>query len=407
MHRRRLIDRTIAGRPRRLAVAVLAVALAACGQGEGEGAGPPAGTPVETAAVEQRDLAVTVSSVGSLEADASAEVASQYSGVVSDILFDEGQDVRRGRVLVRLDSDKLRAELEAAEAAVTRARAEAANLSRQLERNEQLLADGAISRQAFEDVRTAHESAEARLEEAQARASLARRTLEDATIRAPFEGRIGGRDFDVGDYVTEGRPLFSVVDDDTLKVEFAVPEQYVGRLETGLPVRVQVRSEPDRWHQGRVYFVSPTVDRANRTVALKARVPNPGRELSAGQFADVRTVIEVREGALVVPEAAIVPREGENFVFVVRGGTALQRRVALGERQRGIVEVRSGVARGDTVVIAGQQRLADSAAVSVAEMRPAGGPGYDPEDEGPPLPPADSAMPADSAGGGRPATGGG
>jgi len=368
-------------------------ALAACGQGEGEGAGPPAGTPVETAAVEQRDLAVTVSSVGSLEADASAEVASQYSGVVSAISFEEGQEVRTGQVLVRLDSEKLQAELEAAEAALVRARAEAANLARQLERNEQ--------------VRTAHESAEARLEEARARASLARRTLEDATIRAPFGGRVGGRDFDVGDYVTEGRPLFPVVDDDTMKVEFSVPEQYVGRLDPGLPVRVQVRSQPDRWHEGRVYFVSPTVDRANRTLALKARVPNPGRELSAGQFADVRTVIEVREEALVVPEAAIVPRGGENFVFVVRGGTALQRRVELGERQRGIVEVRSGVARGDTVVIAGQQRLSDSAAVTVAEMRPVDGPGFDAEARGAPRPPADSAMPADTAGDGPRSTSGG
>lgn len=386
---------TTAGRAGRGLVALaLAGALAAAACGGEEGAAAEArGTPVETATVEQRDLAVTISTVGSLEADASAEVSSQYSGVVSRILFEEGQDVAAGEVLVQLDGEKLRAELEAAEATLTRARAEAANLERQVERNEQLLAQGAISQQAFDDVRTSYESATARMEEARARVSLARRTLQDATIRAPFTGRVGGRDFDVGDYVNEGQPLFPVVDDDTLKVEFTVPEQYVGRLETGLPVRVRVRSQPERWYEGEVYYVSPVVDRANRTVALKARVPNADRQLSAGQFADVRTVIEVRERALVVPEAAVVPRSGRNLVFVIRDGRALQREVSLGERQRGIVEVLSGVSRGDTVVIAGQQRLADSAAVAVLGGQPGTEPGFDPAAERPPDPPADSAVP--------------
>lgn len=370
---------------------VAAAAATGCG-GEGEANQQTSAAPVETATVEQRDLAVTVSSVGSLEADQSAEISSQYSGVVSRILFEEGQDVRRGEVLVRLDGQKLSAELEAAQATLARTRAEASNLERQVERNEQLLERGAISQQAFDDVQTAYESARARLEESQARVSLARRTLEDATIRAPFEGRVGGRDIDVGDYVNEGQPLFPVVDDDTLEVEFTVPEQYVGRLEPGLSVRVQVRSQPDRWYEGEVYFVSPTVDRATRTVALKARVPNPGRELSAGQFADVRTIIEVREDAVVLPEAAVVPRGGRNLVFLVSGGRALQREVAIGERQRGIVEVTAGVSAGDTVVVAGQQRLADSASVSVLGVQPATEPGFDPAEEDPPRPPADSAI---------------
>lgn len=382
--------------PGRLAVLLAAVVAATgCGPAGDDAGDGPSGTLVETAVAEERDLAIVVSSVGSLEADASAEVASQYSGVVSRISFDEGSDVRRGEVLVRLDGGKLSAELEAAEAALVRARAEESNLSRQLERNEQLLERGAISQQTFDDVRTAHESALARLEEARAQASLARRTLEDATIRAPFAGRIGGRDFDVGDYVNEGEAMFTVVDDDSLKVEFAVPEQYVGRLEPGLPVRVQVRSQPDRWYDGTVYFVSPTVDRANRTVALKARVPNSDREISAGQFADVRTVIEVREDALVVPEAAIVPRSGRNLVFVVSGGRALRREVALGERQRGVVEVSSGLSPGDTVVVAGQQRLSDSTEVRAAEVRPTSGGGGSPEPGEAPDPPADSGVTGD------------
>lgn len=356
-------------------VSLLAAAGVACGGAEGGEEGPAEKAPVETAVVQDRDLAITVSSVGSLEADASAEVSSEYSGVVSEISFREGGEVEEGEVLVRLDDEKLSAALEAAQATLARARAEARNLERQVERNDKLLAQGAISEQAYDDLQTQYNSAQARLEEAQANVALARRNLRDATIRAPFDGRVGARTFDVGDYVNEGTPLFTVVDDDTLKVQFTVPEQYLGRLHRGSPVSVHVRSMPGRRVEGSVYFVSPTVDPVNRTVALKARVPNPEMELRAGQFADVRLVLEVRENTLVVPEAAVVPRRGTNFVFRVAGGTAHQSAVELGERQRGIVEVRSGVSAGDTVVVAGQQRLQDGTPVESRGRQPGTEPG--------------------------------
>lgn len=352
----------------------LLVAAAACGGEEAtEGGAAAAASPVEAAVARTDTLALTVRAVGSLEADARVEVKPETSGRVTSIAFREGQEVRRGQVLVRLDEGKLEAQVEAARAALSRARAEAENLRTQLRRNDSLLARGAISQQAYDDVRTSYNTAAARMEEAQANHRLAQQRLEDAVIRAPFDGRVGAREFDLGDYVGVGDPLFTVVDDDPMEIDFAVPERYLGSLERGTPVDLAVRSVPGRTFHGVVDFVSPYVDRANRTVALKARVPNPASELRAGQFADVRLQLRTRS-AVVVPEAAVIPRQEGNSVFLVRGSEATRSRVEVGERLRGIVEILSGVSAGDTVVVAGQHNLSEGAAVEVTVTDPARAP---------------------------------
>jgi membrane fusion protein (multidrug efflux system) len=160
-----------------------------------------------------------------------------------------------------------------------------------------------------------------------------------------------------------------LVDDDPLRVEFELPEEYLGRVELGSPVAVVARSLPGREISGRVAFVSPRVESATRTLKLEAEVPNAERLLRPGQFVDVQIELERRPEAVVVPEEAVVPRGGENFVFVVADGTAELRQVTLGERAPGRVEVASGLEAGERVVVAGQQKIQDGAAVE-ATLRP-------------------------------------
>lgn len=365
--------RTTRGRAVRAAgralAAGLSLLLAACGS-EGAGAGdgrPP--TVVEAVVAERDTIQVSVRSVGSLEAQAQVELRAEAEGRVSRILFVEGEPVRRGQVLLLIDRARLRSETEAAAAAVERARVEAENLERQVERNRELLENGAISRQAYDDLETGFEAARARLAEARAALGVERERLGDATVRAPFDGRTGERGVDPGDFVQRGDPLVTVVADDTLEMAFSVPERYVGRLQPGSPVELRVQSYPDRTFHGSVSFVSPFVDPTNRTVRIKARVPNPAAELRSGQFANVLLGLERRPDAVVVPEAAVVPREGDTFVFLVRDGVANRQTVRLGERSPGIVEVTSGVEAGDTVVVAGQQKLQDGSPVA-PEVRP-------------------------------------
>lgn len=343
--------------------AVLVLA-AGCGGGEAREDSGEAPAVVDAVVALEDTIRVRVRSVGSLEADQRVEMSAEAPGRVSDILFTEGAAVSRGEVLLRLDRQKLGAEVEAGRAAVARAEREAANLQRQLERNRGLLEAGAISEQAFDDLQTQAEAATSRLEEARAQLSLARSRLADATIRAPFGGRVGAREVDVGTYVAAGDPLFVLVDNDPLEIEFTVPERYLRNLDPGDPVELTVSSFPDESFRGQVTFVSPVVDPRNRTVTLKASIPNPEEELRAGQFANVTLQLETRPGAVVVPEQAVVPTGGARFVFLVREGAAVRRPVALGERSGGRVEVTGGVAPGDTVIVAGQQRIGDGSPVA-------------------------------------------
>lgn len=353
----------------RLARAVLAATAAsfvgACGGGEEGGSQEPRAIRVEVAVARLDTLQVTVRAVGSLEADQRIDIAAETQGRISGIEFREGAEVERGEILLRINEDQLLSEVQAAGAALTRARQQAENLVRQEERNEKLLEQGAISQQAYDDLKTQAEAAVADSQAAAANLAMARTRLSDATIRAPFAGKAGARQVDLGQYVRAGDPLLRLVDNDPLEIEFTVPERYLGRLETGQRVKVTVSSAPDASFQGEVTFVSPEVDVASRAVTLKASIPNPEDRLRAGQFANAVLVLQQQPDALVVPEAAIVPRGGRNLVFVVRDGTAHRHEVQLGERAPGDVQILEGLSAGDTVVVAGHQRLADGVPVSV------------------------------------------
>ncbi|HZD05892.1 MAG TPA: efflux RND transporter periplasmic adaptor subunit, partial [Longimicrobiales bacterium] len=230
--------------------------------------------------------------------------------------------VARGDVLLILDQTKLQAELDVAEAAAARAETESRNLQLRLERNRQLLDQGAISPQTFDDLKAQAEAAQAAAREARARLDLARRRFDDATVEAPFGGQVGERTVDVGDLLAVGDSLFVLVDNDPLEIQFPVPERHIGRIRDGAGVQIEVRSLPGRTFPGRVVFVSPVVDPRSRTVTVKARVENAAGELRSGQFADVRLELGVEPDAVMVPEAAVVPGRVEAVVYVVAGGSA-------------------------------------------------------------------------------------
>lgn len=353
-----------------LAWLLVGVFSAGCGSDEGGGQGGPGATAVEATTAWRDTVSVRATSVGSLQADAVVELRPEIDGIVAEIRAEEGERVESGQVLVRLDARELRARYEAAVATLRRAEAEAENFRIRLERNEGLLATGAISPQTYDDLKTSHELAVARVEEARASRRVAARELEKTVIRAPFAGRIDSRSFYLGDLVTSATVLFRLVDNDTLKVEFSMPERYAPKLEPGSPTRIRVASLPNQSFAGVLTFISPLVERETRTLTVKAAIPNPEGALRAGQFADVEVEIERRPDAVIVPETAIVPRSGQNFVFLVREGAAAQQAVETGVRQPGLVEVLSGVQAGDTVVVAGQQRLRDGMPVQVRLQDP-------------------------------------
>jgi RND family efflux transporter MFP subunit len=356
-------------------IALLLVAgLAGCGTTDSASA-PVAGerpVPVETVVAAVDDVEVVVETVGNLRAERAVDLGPKRAGHVTALPLVEGQPAAAGDVLVRLDDGELMAEVDVARAAVREAEAKATNAQRQLERTQALLAEGIVARQQYDDLRAESERAQAAVALARASLASAEARLDETVIRAPFAGIVGQRRVDLGAYVHEGDPLVSLVDLDPLELVFEVPERYLIQLRRDARVEVRVASHRDRTFAGTVTFVAPQVDETNRTVTVKAALPNGEGALRPGQFASARLVLERRTGAVVVPEEAVITRDQQRFVFVVRDGVATAREVTTGERLPGRVEIPSGLAAGDTIVRIGQDQLSTEKPTPVVPPLPAG-----------------------------------
>lgn len=336
----------------------LLVFAAACSKGDapagaggpGAGGGPPAML-VEAAVARVDTVVDAIAATGEIEAVQSIRLRPEVDGRITGILFREGDEVAQGTALFKVDDAELKAQ-------VARAEADRDLAAQALVRTRQLIADKASSQADLE-------RAEATARSTQAQLDLLELRLARTTVRAPFGGVTGQRLVSLGDYVTSSTELVSLQTVNPERAAFQVPERYAERLRRGQQVAFRVAALPGQEFIGTVDFVDPVVQLPGRTITVKALVPNPKRTLQAGMYLDLRLAAEVRPNAVVVPEEAIVPIQGANFVFVVQDGKASRRQVGLGIRTPGTTEIRSGLDAGDTVVVGGQERLQDGMPVMV------------------------------------------
>jgi membrane fusion protein (multidrug efflux system) len=286
-------------------------------------------------------------SVGSLRSRQGVMLRPEVSGRIARFGFRDGQRVKRGQLLVQLDDTLQRAQLQQSQAQASIARTT-------LQRNRELMAQNFVSASAVDQSAAALEVAEAQV--ALSQAQLARMRIE-----APFDGVAGIAAVSLGDYVKDGADLVNIEDSSSMSVDFRLPERYLARLRPGQPVEVQLDALPGRSFPARIDAVDAQVDANGRSLLVRARLPNPQGELRAGMFARARTIFAVREQALVVPEEALVPLGGKQYLIkVVDGpdGKVSQRLEAhIGMRLPGKAEITEGLAAGDMVVTAGQARL--------------------------------------------------
>lgn len=306
---------------------------------------------IEVAQVQQLKFTRGISAVGSLRSDESVVLRPEVAGRIQSIDFKEGQPVERGQVLIRLDDSVSRAEFD-------QARANLALAQTHYRRAVELQGRGFVSQQARDE-------AGSNLKVQQAATALAQARLDKMTIRAPFAGIVGLRSVSVGDYVDQGQDLAPLEAIDPLKVDFRVPEMYFNKIQVGQSLTIRLDALPGSERQGQVYAVSPLVDAGGRSILLRATIPNPDSRLRPGMFARVQLLFGA-DDVLAVPEAALAPSGQAQYVFTVREGHAHRTEVTLGERRDGQVEILTGVAAGDQVVVAGFQRLTDGAPVEVA-----------------------------------------
>ena len=319
--------------------------------------------PVEARPVERLALADEAQAVGSLRARQSVLLRPEVSGRVVKLGFSDGQRVRAGQLLVQLEDSLQAAQLKQAEAQAGIART-------QLQRNRELLTQGFVSANAVDQ-------SQAALDVAEAQVALARAQVQRMQVRAPFDGVAGIRSVNLGDYVKDGAELVGIEDASSMWVDFRLPERYVPRLRTGQAVELALDALPQREFRAHVEAVDAQLDASGRSMLVRARLAQVAPELRSGLFARVKVRFALREQAIVVPEEALVPQGGKQYVLKVvpqgAAGTArtTQRIEArLGLRVPGKVEILEGLAHGDLVVTAGQQRLmrGEAQAIKVVEL---------------------------------------
>lgn len=311
----------------------------------------PARAPVvQVAAVRSKSISRQVSAVGSLRSEDSVMLRPEITGRIAEINIDEGGRVAKGQVVIRLDDSVARAQLQQAEANLSLA-------ASQHRRAVELTKQGFISKQARDE-------AASQLRVQQAAVALAKAQLEKTAILAPFDGLIGLRNVSVGDYVSPGTDLVPIESIDPLQVDFRIPEQYLGQIQPGLDLTLSFDALPGVVRKGRVGAISPQVDVGGRSILLRANVPNEDSTLRPGMFARVQLQFSDDKG-LIVPEAAIVSSGDQQYVYKLGDDKVQRVAIQVGQRGDGQVEVSGSLAEGDSVVVAGLQKISDGVAVRV------------------------------------------
>ena len=352
-------------------------AAAPAGAASGAPGAGPAGAgrapAVEVAKVESMTLVDETQAVGSLRSRQGVMLRPEVGGRVKQILFTDGQRVRKGQLMVQFE-DQLQ------QAQVAQARAELSIAEANHKRNQELVAQNFISQRSLD------ESAAA-LEVSRAKLALAQATLQRLQVLAPFDGITGLKQINVGDYLKDGADMVNVEDIDAVLLDFRLPERFQAKIRAGQKAQLTVDALPGRPFSAIVQAVDPLIEANGRSVGVRGCIDNRQQQLRPGMFARVNAVFGSRDNALVIPEEAIIPQGGRTFVVKVVAGdkpdALISQRVPVkvGLRQPGKVEILEGLSAGDTVVTAGHQRLQkDGTAVRVVDLaqpgggRPAGGP---------------------------------
>ena len=324
---------------------------------QGRKAVPPPET-VTTAAVRGETWEVALTAVGSLAAVQGVTVSAELPGKVAAIAFEPGAKVTKGDLLVRQDTSSEEAQLPGAVAQAEQARTVVA-------RDAAMLASRIISQADYDAAVAAHA-------QAQAQADTIRAAIRKKTIRAPFAGRLGIRQVNLGQMLREGDPVVPLQSLDPIYVNFALPQQELSRLAVGMPVRVTSDAVPGLAIAGRITTVNPLVDADTRNVQLQATVANPEEKLRPGMFVNAAVVLPAREKVLAIPATAVLYAPYGDSVFVVagdntaKGGKVLRQQfVRLGERRGDYAAVTTGLREGEAVVSTGVFKLRNGEAVVV------------------------------------------
>jgi len=310
--------------------------------------------PVSAIVMKPQQMENKIRVTGTIQPNEAVDLKSELNGLVEKIYFQEGQRVRKGDILLRLNDDETRAQLEKL------------TFSKKLyEDNEYrqkiLLEREAISREEYEIALTELRTSEADIK-------LLEVQINKAQIRAPFDGIVGLRNISEGSYLTPAASIVNIYSIDPAKIEFSIPARYTGLLGVGDKIYFYLDGTIDQY-EGTIYALEPLIDPTTRTLRLRATAPNKNSKILPGQFARIEVVLEQLDSALLVPSIAVTPTSDTQMVYVAKNGKAEQRFIEIGTRTDTDIQVANGLSVGDTVITSGILQLRPGIAVNITTIK--------------------------------------
>ncbi len=313
---------------------------------------------VSSALAREETWQDTLEAIGSISAVQGVNITPEIGGIVSEIAFESGAVVNKGDLLVRLDTSTEEAQLRALEAQASLARVNA-------ERMRQLRADNTVSQSEFD-------TADATLKQAQANADAIRAAIEKKTIRAPFAGKLGIRQVNLGEYLDNGKSIVSLQSLSPVYADFSMPQQELAKLKPGMKVRVTTDAYPAQKFDGELTAINPDLDSVTRSIRLQATLENREQLLRPGMFARVEVLLPVEHKVLIVPATAILSAPFGDSVYVIEPATnnpanglvARQQFVRTGRSRGDFISIENGLKAGVKVASSGVFKLRNGAPVA-------------------------------------------
>lgn len=311
---------------------------------------------VSAAVVKTQPWQQSIKLTGSLAAYQGIMVKPQISGQISKIDFKSGQDVQQGQPLVALNLDQLTAQLQMQQSNLTLKKEE-------FKRSQELFQKQAISQADFQ-------TAQSNLSSAQAQVAAAKAQLNEATLTAPFSGRLGLRLVSLGDYVSAGQSIVNLQSLDPIVVNFNIPEIYINKVKVNNPVQIKSDAFPNQIFQGTVYAMDSAIDPNSRTLAARARIPNPDKKLLPGSFVEVTLFVGEKTPVIIIPQTALDSEFDGTYVYKIINNKAVKTKVVVAHRGDQNAIITSGLKAGDTIITAGQMKItSDNSPVTVKESK--------------------------------------
>ena len=302
--------------------------------------------------VKKQDLVNTIQSVGNLMAEEEVELRSETQGRVVKINFREGEEVKKGQLLVKINDADLQAQLTKA--------VDAKKLKEQTElRNRQLLAKGGISQETYDMSSTDLSGAVADI-------NLLKEMIRRTEVVAPFDGLIGLRSISEGGYLTNANIIARLQDMKRIKIEFSIPEKYIAMIKEGNEIVFTVEGRNNDFH-AKIYAIEPKIDPVSRNIVVRAICDNSGRKLLPGGFAKVNVTLQNNPDALLIPTQSVVPILKGQKIFLVKGDSVVEQIIEIGSRTDVNVEVTRGVKEGDSIVVNGVIQMKEGIKVKVVK----------------------------------------